>query len=150
MNIKEGKTNPDLFLLLLQRDVRSFIENNITIPEQYKNKGYNKIVVDFYTGSSGNISLNQINIKLVGKSTSLIMFCIEKDGSYRNNQLTDEDFEMVINLVDIMIDKSLRLKVYYDLFSIPNKKTIKEQLNEAVESENYELAKQLIDKIKEL
>lgn len=147
MNIKEGKTNPDLFLLLLQRDVRNFIENNITIPEKYKKQGYNKITVDFYLGSSGNINLDSVNIQLIGKVTNLNMFYVKKDGSYKNNQLIDEDFNLVINLTDTMRDKSLKSDVYYDLFSIPNKKTIQEQIKEAIECEKYELAKQLRDKL---
>lgn len=148
MNVKQGKTNPDLFLLLLQRDVRDFIENNITIPEKYKKQGYDKITVDFYIGSSGNINLDSLNIQLIGKITNLNMFYIKKDGSYRNNQLIDEDFDLVMSLVDTMRDKSLKSDVYYDLFSLPNKKSIQEQLKEAIESENYELAKQLKCKLK--
>lgn len=147
MNIKEGKTNTDLFLLLLQRDVRDFIENNITIPEKYKKQGYNKITVDFYIGSCGNINLDSVNIQLIGKLTNLNMFYIKKDGSYRNNQLIDEDFDLVINLTDTMRDKSLKFDVYYDLFSLPNNKSIQEQIKEAIELENYELAKQLRDKL---
>lgn len=147
MNIKEGKTNPDLFLLLLQRDVRNFIENNITIPEKYKNQGYDKITVDFYIGSSGNINLGSVNIQLIGRLTNLNMFYIKKDGSYRNNQLIDEDFDLVMSLVDTMRDKNLKSDVYYDLFSLPNNKSIQEQIKEAIELENYELAKQLRDKL---
>jgi hypothetical protein len=147
MNIKEGKTNPDLFLLMLQRDVRIFIENNIEIPEKYKKEGYDKITVDFYIGSSGNIDLNSLNVQLIGKLTNLNMFYIKKDGSYRNNQLTDEDFYLILNLVKIMKSNSLKGDVYYDLFSLPNKKSIQEQIKEAIESENYELAKQLSDKL---
>lgn len=147
MNIKEGITNPDLFLLLLQRDVRDFIENNITIPDRWKKQGYDKITVDFYIGSSGNINLDSLNIQLIGKVTNLNMFYIKKDGSYKNNQLIDEDFDLVMSLVDTMRDESLKSDVYYDLFSLPNKKSIQEQIKDAIECENYELAKQLRDKL---
>lgn len=147
MNIKEGKTNSDLYLLLLQRDVRDFIENNITIPEKFKKRGFNKIIADFYVGSSGNIKLDQVNIKLFGETTNLTMFYIKKDGSYRSNQLTDEDFDLVINLVNTMKYKDLKLCDYYDLFSIPNKKSIQDQIKEAIESEDYELAEKLKSKI---
>lgn len=146
---KEGKTNPDLFLLLLQKDVRKFIENSMSIPRKEKEEqGFNKVVVDFQIGSGGNITLESVAIKAFSETSNFIMFYIKKDGFYRNNSLSDEDLELILKLPDVMNEPYNDYdNVYYDLFSIPNKKTLDEQLKEAIECENYELAQQLKNKI---
>ncbi len=105
MNVKEGKCNPDLFFLLLQKDVRIFLENHITIPEKYKERGFYKINIGFYQGSTCNLNLESVNIRIETKIAQSIMFSISKDGSYRNNSLIDKDLELVINLANTMDDK---------------------------------------------
>lgn len=151
MNAKEGKTNKDLFLLMLQRDVKNFVEKSIEIPQEFQ-KEYSRVTVDFYVGSGGNIGLDSVNIQMVNKFTAINMFSIEMDGSYRNNHLSNQDFDMVIGLVDTMklawnYNDGLKPAVFYDLFALPSKKSIEEQLKEAVESENYELASILEKKL---
>lgn len=151
MNVKEGRTNKDLFLLLLQRNVKNFVEKSIEIPKEFQ-KEYEKIIVDFFVGSGGNINLDSVNIQMVNKFTSINMFSIETDGSYRNNHLSNQDFDMIIGLVDTMklawnYNDGLKPAVFYDLSALPSKKSIEEQLREAVESENYELASILEKKL---
>lgn len=77
------------------------------------------------------------------------MFYIKKDGSY-SSRLTNEELEIILQLPDVMNNTYKGYsRVYYDLFSIPNIKSLDEQLKEAIECENYELAQQLKNKIYE-
>lgn len=141
--MKEGRCNSDLFLLLLQKDVRELVEKNVTIPNKFIKRGYNEIAVDFYTGSTGNISLNSVTIRVYNKISSHIMFYIDQDGFYRNNSLIEEDFNWIINLTKTMKYGN----GYYDIFKIPDRKPIIEQIKDAIDSENYKLVKELKEKL---
>ena len=97
-----NKTNTDLFLLLLQSDVKRFLESYISIPKEQQDRGFNKVEVDFYCGSTGNISLKSVNIKLISDDSFCIMFWINQNGEYGNNLLCEEDLEIVLLLPDIL------------------------------------------------
>lgn len=142
MNVKEGKTNPDLFRLLLQEDVKKYLISTIQIPEKERSRGYNKIKIDFYVGSTGNILLDKVDILCYNNISNGCMFWVDKDGNYRNNSLSDEDFNRVIELTSIMkYDEGL--DDYYDLFSIPETLTLEERIAKALKEEDYELLSKL-------
>ena len=119
--VKDGVCDPDLFFLMLQNDVKKFIEKIITIPDKLRSRGFNKVSVDFYIGSAGNIDINSVNIKLNGNHGEHIAFLVDRNGNFRNNQLSEVDLSLILGLTNLM--KFEDSNKYYDLFLLPNIKT---------------------------
>jgi len=146
-----NKTNPDLFLLLLQNDVKQYLNTKIKIPQNLLNIGLKTIDIDFYIGSGGNIALDEICIYAKNKNTSAALFTLYKDGEYNNLSLCENDLNFILSLTTIMKFEDGHLPEYYDLFSLPVTKDInyyEKILEKAIENENYELANEIMNKIK--
>lgn len=101
-NVIEGECNPELFLLLLQKDVSKFVIRFITIPPKLRERGFDKAYIDFYVGSTGNINLETVNIIMSDGNSRSIAFYIDKNGKFRNNQLMESDLYMILNLPDMI------------------------------------------------
>lgn len=140
------KTNPDLFGLLLYPPAQKYIINNIKIPAEFKKRGASYATIEYYTGSTGNIDINSVNIlaQYPKDNSSHIMFSIEKDGEYNNNSLSEADLNIVLNLPQKMLIEDLRAydQNWYDFFSVieETKEELNIQLKIAVKEENYEEA----------
>jgi hypothetical protein len=146
-----NKTNPDLFLLLLQNDVKQYLNNKIKIPQKLLNIGLDTIDIDFYIGSGGNIALDEICIYAKNKNTSAVLFTIYRNGEYHNLSLYENDLNFILSLTTIMKFDDGQLPEYYDLFSLPitiDKNYYEKMLEKAIENENYELANEIMNKIK--
>lgn len=146
-----NKTNSDLFLLLLQHDLKEYLTRIIKIPKKYLSIGLDTIKIDFYMGSMGNIALDEVCIFACNKHTSVILFSINKSGEY-NSDLCESDLDLILSFTTIMKFENC-LADYYDLFSIPESYDIRYYeniLKNAIKDENYELANDMILKINEL
>jgi len=119
MKATEGVTNKDLFFLLLQKNIKSYVKNNIEISEKDIVDGYNVIEIDFYIGSTGNIAIDQVDIRLKSDIYNKIIFYITKDGKYRNNGLIEKDLNMILNIPNIIISESGK---FYETSLLPDEK----------------------------
>lgn len=152
-NTNENKTSKDLFFLLLQKDIRNYVERNITIPEDLKSRGYKVVDVDFYSGSLGNLGLDTVVISASTKgytetgSSSCILFSVKIDGSYNNLRLIEAELNFILNLSDTLRMEDSKYYNIHNLENVDAMETIKEKINQAIAEENYEWADKLKSKL---
>lgn len=139
---KLNNTNPDLFLLILQTSVKRYLEIVLSISKEHIELGFGEIRIDFYVGSAGDIDLNKVCISMCGEGYSGIMFEIDNLGNYKNSCLSEQDLELVLNLTKNMLIKNSN-PPKYDISKKYNQKSLKEQLADAVISEDFETAENI-------